>query len=67
MKEKKVPEKKPLARENFIDRAIWYFSPERGMNRMKARVARAMLGSYEGASKVKRTMQSWMTSFNDAD
>lgn len=66
MKEKPA-KKSPLARENFFDRLVWFLSPERGLNRMKARVAREMLGSFDGASRISRSLRSWLTSYNDAD
>jgi len=53
--------------ENFIDKTIRFFAPIHGARRLQARHALKLLNSYEGASKSKRGLKSWVTLGNDAD
>lgn len=64
---REVKQKKPVALGNVIDRAIGFFSPMAGAKRMQARAAMEFFGSYDGASKSKRSLKSWQTFGNDAD
>jgi len=59
--------KEPENKQNFIDKVIGVFSPERAVRRLKARVAIEMLNAYDGASKVKRSLKQWVTMTQDAD
>ena len=65
MREIKIPS------PNFIDRAIEFYDPIRGMKRRRARTALAISGGYTGASKTKRSLKQWLTGANpgspDAD
>jgi len=66
MKPKQQQTESP-GRENLLDRVIWYLSPGAGMRRLRARKAMELLSSYDGASRVKRTLKSWTASMADAD
>jgi len=57
----------PANRQNFLDRAIGFFSPVQQARRLKARIAVEMLNAYAGASKVKRSLKKWLTLTQDAD
>lgn len=55
------------ARANWLDRAVSYVSPQRGLKRLRARTAHALLERhYEGAAKGRRT-QGWPRSSTDAN
>ncbi len=56
-----------LAQQNFIDKAISYFSPVTAAKRMRARAAMELFNSYNGASKKRRSLKQWITRGNDAD
>ena len=45
--------------ENALDRAIATISPSWAFRRLKSRASLALAGSYYGASRSRRTMQSW--------
>lgn len=52
---------------NTLDKAINFFSPARALSRMKSRTAIALLGSYTGASKSRRSLSGWDVFGSDAD
>lgn len=57
---------KPTA-ATWLDRAIGFVAPQRGLRRMRARVALTLLArNYEGASIGRRT-QGWRSSISDAN
>lgn len=64
---REVKEKVAAVKPTIFDRVVGYFDPVRGMQRRKARVAMALAGSYTGASKSRKSMQTWGTSGGDAD
>lgn len=53
--------------QNFIDKAISFFSPVHAAKRMRARAAMELFNSYNGASKKRRSLKQWITKGNDAD
>lgn len=53
--------------ENAIDRVIGFFAPIRARERLRARVAMALGGSYFGASTARRSVSQWTTNAYDAD
>ncbi len=64
---REVRHKKIEVKENLIDRAVNYFSPRRGAQRMRARYAMALANAYHGASKKRRSLSEWSPSAGDAD
>lgn len=52
---------------NIIDRAWGYFSPAKGVERLRARYATAILEGYTGASKSRRSMSGWKVLSGDSD
>jgi lambda family phage portal protein len=52
---------------NVIDKAISYFNPQKGMQRMEARTRMAVFGGYIGASKSRRQTKRWQTVGGSAD
>lgn len=52
---------------NPLDRIVAFFSPEAGVNRLKARSILAMAGGYTAGSKSRRSMSEWLTFGRDAD
>ncbi|PID40284.1 MAG: phage portal protein [Proteobacteria bacterium] len=54
-------------KENFVDRAISFFSPVRGAKRMRARLAMSIANSFDGASKTRRSLKQWGALGLDAD
>lgn len=57
-----------MARLNWIDRAVSYFSPQAGARRARARVLEQLLtrNAYEGASRGRRT-EGWRTPGSSAN
>lgn len=51
----------------WLDRAISYLSPERGANRMKAKMFMAVTGQFVGARRDRRQTSGWTTRLGDAD
>jgi lambda family phage portal protein len=54
-------------RMTLVDRVINYVSPSAAFQRMRSRAAMALLSSYTGASKTRRSLSSWHTEGSDAD
>jgi lambda family phage portal protein len=52
---------------NPIDRIVNYFDPVRGAHRVKARMFQTLVGSYNGASRTRRSVKEWNASNGDAD
>lgn len=52
---------------NLADRVVGYLDPVRGARRLHARVRTAMVESYVGASRRRRSMSEWPASVGDAD
>jgi len=50
-----------------VDRLIGWFDPVAGARRLKARTVTALLGSYTGASRGRRTLAGWQTPLGSAD
>jgi lambda family phage portal protein len=59
--------RKIKVRENIIDRAIRFVAPVHAARRYKSRLAMAIAGSYDGASRDRRQTSSWKTSGGDPD
>jgi len=59
--------KKIEVHQNIVDRAVNFFSPRRGAQRLRARYAMALAGAYHGASKKRRSLSEWNPSAGDAD
>lgn len=57
----------PAVRENFIDKAIRFVAPVAAARRFRARLAMEVFNAYDGASKKKRSLKSWVTMGSDAD
>jgi lambda family phage portal protein len=53
--------------QNLLDRAITWFDPARGIQRLKSRTQLAMAGAYSGASRSKRSLSSWRPKQGSAD
>lgn len=51
---------------NWIDKAVGYLSPSRGLKRVRARAAMGILAGYEGAKTGRRT-EGWVTAGGDAN
>lgn len=64
---REVKEKVAAIKPTLIDRYVEWRDPVKGLQRRKARVALALAGSYTGASKSRKSMQTWGTSGGDAD
>lgn len=64
---REIRHKKIEVKENIVDRAVNYFSPRRGAQRLRARYAMALAGAYHGASKKRRSLSEWNPSAGDAD
>ncbi|HLE18931.1 MAG TPA: phage portal protein, partial [Syntrophales bacterium] len=54
-------------KENVIDRIVRYLDPVKAERRFRARAVLALSGSYIGASRSKRSLSQWRTSWGDAD
>lgn len=54
-------------KENLVDRAIRYFDPVRGKQRLQSRIQTAIAGSYVGASKSRRSLKAWSPGGKSAD
>jgi lambda family phage portal protein len=52
---------------NIIDRIVSYVSPVAGAHRARARAFTALLGSYNGASRSRRSLKEWNPTNGDAD
>lgn len=61
--------KKPLVAASFLDRAIAFFSPQRGLARYQAKARVSMLEQtgYIGASGIRRSLRNWFASGASAD
>lgn len=57
----------PEVKSTLIDRAVNYFSPERGVRRRYARTILAMTGGYSGGSKTRRGLKEWNPTGGSAD
>jgi len=55
-----------MPKPNLLDKVVSYVSPQRGISRMKARVAMALAGSYKGAREDRKNKQ-WSPGGGDAD
>jgi len=58
---------KSKPKQNFIDKAVGFFSPVRAARRLRARMAIEFLNAYDGASKKRRGLKQWLTMGYDAD
>jgi lambda family phage portal protein len=58
-----------LIRATLLDKAIGVFSPQRALNRVKARTHLNFItgGGYSGASKKKTSLKGWKTAQGDSD
>lgn len=64
---KEVIRELPQIKQSLLDRAIAYYSPQRGLDRLRARSMLALAGGYTGAAKGRRQTSSWFTSSGSAD
>jgi lambda family phage portal protein len=64
---KEVPINKPSVQLNPIDKIVNFFDPVRGAQRARARAFSAIIGSYNGASRSRRSIKEWKTINADAD
>lgn len=51
----------------LVDRVVAYFDPVAGVRRSQARLATAMVDSYQGASRTRRATKEWKVSGGDAN
>ncbi len=58
---------KITVKENVIDKALRYISPERAMRRMRARASMAMADAWHGGSKSRRSVKEWSFLKGDPD
>jgi len=54
-------------KENVIDRIVRFLDPVKAERRFRARAMLALSGSHIGASRSKRSLSQWRTSWGDAD
>jgi lambda family phage portal protein len=52
---------------NLVDRMVSFFDPLQGKKRLQARAHMAMLGSYVGADRSRRSFRNWFTTGNSPD
>ncbi|MEK6791372.1 MAG: hypothetical protein AABY45_06705 [Deltaproteobacteria bacterium] len=52
-------------KENLIDRVIRFIDPVKAERRFRARAALALSSSYIGASRAKRSLRQWKTSWGE--
>lgn len=64
---REVKHRLPSAKLNLIDKAVAFFSPVAGARRLQSRMALEMFGSYDGASKSRRSLKEWTPFGYDAD
>jgi len=64
---RKVRNKGLKVKQNLIDKAFSYFAPIRAARRLRSRAAMEVFGSYDGASKSRRSLSQWKTLGNDPD
>ena len=62
-----MAKKKSEVKSNFVDRAVSFFDPVKGAQRLRARSFMSVLGGYHGGSTSRRAMAGWKTFGNDAD
>jgi len=64
-----MPNRKPTANLNFIDKTIMYFNPQNGLKRTQARLQHQTLanGGYIGADTSRRSMRSANTLAGSSD
>ncbi len=55
-------------KQTWLDKLVAWYNPERGSQRMAARIRMGMVtGGYTGADKSRRMLSSWSTTSGDAD
>ena len=59
--------KKLIISDNWLDKTISYFSPEKGLKRLEARARLSIAGGYVGARRDRRQTKSWDISDGSAD
>ncbi|MDX1901880.1 MAG: phage portal protein [Gammaproteobacteria bacterium] len=60
--------KRPVkVQENWIDKAYRYVAPIKAAERYKARMTLALAGSYNGASRTRRSLADYLPTGGDAD
>ena len=59
--------KKLRISDNWLDKTISYFSPEKGLKRLEARARLSIAGGYVGARRDRRQTKSWDISDGSAD
>jgi lambda family phage portal protein len=64
---KEVTRARRRVKQNFIDKALAYIAPTRAAKRLRARLAIELFGSYDGASKSRRSLKEWNPLGYDAD
>lgn len=58
---------KPLPKGNWLDRAVGFLAPQRGLMRLRARVATDLLARHYEAAATGRRTQGWKRSAGDAN
>lgn len=58
---------KTEVKSNFWDKAVSFFDPVKGAQRLRARSFMSVMGGYNAASTSRRSMAGWKTFSNDAD
>lgn len=54
-------------KRSLLDRVIAYYSPQKAVDRLRARTTLALAGGYVGASKSRRQTSQWKVSAGSAD
>jgi len=62
-----VPRNFPKVEPNLLDKAITYFNPKWGRERIAHRTMLAMTGGYTGGRRDRRATKEWQSSKADAD
>lgn len=63
----KVGKKQITAKENLIDKAVRFVSPELGERRLRSRLSTAVLGGYTAGKRDRRALKGWNVAKGDAD
>lgn len=54
-------------KQNLVDRVVAYLSPQKAVDRLRARTTLALAGGYVGASRSRRQTSQWNVSSGSAD
>jgi len=63
----RIGNKTVIIKETLLDRAMAHFTPGLYVRRLRSRMIGAIVGSYTGASRTRRTISEWMPKDGDPD